>query len=67
MWKNVRKQYKNNRLKIITPTRNDEFELADFSYSVSDIQTYIEYIIKKYETLTIISPIRVCINRINKR
>ena len=67
MWKNVRKQYKNNRLKIITLTWNDEFELADFSYSVSDIQTYIEYIIKKYETLTILSPIHVCINRINKR
>ena len=26
---------------------NYEFELADGSYSVSDIQDYIEYIIKK--------------------
>ena len=31
---------------------NDEFELADGSYSVSDIQNYIEYIIIKHETLT---------------
>ena len=30
---------------------NDEFELPDGSYSVSDIQDYIEYIIKK-ETST---------------
>ena len=37
-WKNIRKQYKNNKLKIIAPTWNDEFELLDGSYSVSDIQ-----------------------------
>ena len=39
-WKNIRKQYKNNKLKIIAPTWNDEFELSDGSYSVSDIQDY---------------------------
>ena len=44
--KNVRKQYKKNKLKIIAPTRNDEFELPNSSYSASDIQDYIEYIIK---------------------
>ena len=66
-WKNVRKQYKNNKLKILAPTWNDEFELPDGSYSVSDIQDYIEYIIKKHETLLIILPIHVCINRINVR
>ena len=36
-WKNIRKQYKNNNLKIITPKWNDEFELPDGFYSVSDI------------------------------
>ena len=36
-WKNIRKQYENNKLKIIGPTWNDEFELPDGSYSVSDI------------------------------
>ena len=66
-WKNIRKQYKNNKLKIIAPTWNDEFELPDGSYSVSDIQDYIEYIIKKHETLTKIPPIHVYINRINNR
>ena len=34
---------------------------------MSDIQDYIEYIIKKHETLTIIRPIHVYINRINNR
>ena len=40
--KNIRKQYKNNKLKIIAPAWNDEFELPDVSYSVSHIQDYIE-------------------------
>ena len=44
--KNIRKQYKNNKLKIIGPTWNDKFELPDGSYFVSDIHDCIEYIIK---------------------
>ena len=46
-WKNIRKQYKHNKLKIIAPTSNVEFELPDGSYSLSDMQDYIKYIIKK--------------------
>ena len=45
-WKNIRQQYKNNKLKIIALTWNDEFELPDGSDSVSNIQDYIDYIIK---------------------
>ena len=45
-WQDMRKHYKNNKLKIIAPTRSDEFELPDGSYYVSYIQDYIEYIIK---------------------
>ena len=67
MWKNIRKQCKNNKLKMIALTWNDEFDLPDDSYSVSDIQHYIEYIIKKHETLTTIPFIHICINRINDR
>ena len=40
--------------------------MPDGSYSVSDIQDYIELIIKKYETITI-PPIHVYINRLNNR
>ena len=65
-WKNLRKQCKNNELKI-APAWDDEFELPDGSYSVSDIQVYIKYIIKKQETLTTIPAIHVYINRINNR
>ena len=45
IWENIRKQYKNNKLKIIAPTWNDEFELSDGSHSVSDIQDHIELFI----------------------
>ena len=47
MWKNVKKPYKNNKFKISAPTWNEEFELPDGSYSVSDIQDYFKYILKK--------------------
>ena len=58
---------KNNKFKIIVPTWNDKFELPDGSYYVTDIQDYIEYIIKKQETSTTVPPILVYINRINNR
>ena len=66
-WKNTRQQYKNNKLKIIAPTWNDEFELPNGSYSVSDIQYCIKYIIKKHEILSIDPSIHIYINRINIR
>ena len=43
-WKNIRKQHKNNKIKITTPTWNDEFELPDGFCCVSNIQDYTEYI-----------------------
>ena len=39
-----------------------DFELPDGSYSVSDIQDYIAYIIKKHEALPTIPPIHVRVN-----
>ena len=36
-WKNIRPQYKNNKLNMMASTQNDELELADGFYSVSDI------------------------------
>ena len=48
-WKNIKSSYNNNKFKISAPTWNDEFKLPDGSYSVSDIQDYFEYILKKHE------------------
>ena len=36
-WKNMKSSYKNNKCKISARTCNDEFELPDGSYSISDI------------------------------
>ena len=47
-WKNTKISCNNNKFKISTPTWNDEFELPDGSYSVSGIQDYFEYILKKH-------------------
>ena len=62
-WKTLLKE----QTQIIAPTWNGEFELPDASYSVSDIQDYIEYITKKHETLTIISSIYIYICRTDNR
>ena len=43
----MRQQPKSNKLKIIAPTWNDEFELPDGSKSVSVIQEYITLSLKK--------------------
>ena len=47
-WKNIKKSYKNNKFKISSLTWNEEFELLDGSYSISEIQDYFEYILKEH-------------------
>ena len=47
-WNNIKSPYNNNKFKISAPTWNEEFTLPDGSYSVSDIQDYFEYILKKH-------------------
>ena len=49
----------NSKFKIPKITWDEEFELADGSYFVLDIQNYFEYIIKNRETLTDRSPIQI--------
>ena len=64
---NIKKLFENKKLKIIAAIRNDEFELLEGSYSVSDIQDYIEYITKKHEILSTNPYIEIYINRIKNR
>ena len=45
-WRNIKNSYNNNKFKMSAPTWNDEFELPDGSYSVSNIQDFFEYILK---------------------
>ena len=65
--KNVRTEYINNKFKISVPTWNDTFDLPDGSYSISDIQDYFEFIIKKHETLAENPPIQIYPNKIKNR
>ena len=53
-WKNIKKSYKNNELKMSAPTWNEEFELPGGSYSVSDIEDHFEYILKNMEKRLVI-------------
>ena len=66
-WKNVKLIYKNNKLKISAPTWNETFDLPDGLYNISEIQDYIEYIIKKHETIGENAPILIYANTINNR
>ena len=63
-WKNVKSSYNNNKFKISAPTWSEEFELPDGSYSISDIQDYFEYILKKHSESVDNPAIRMYINRI---
>ena len=65
--KNIKSAYNNNKFKIFPPTWNDEVDLHDGSYFVSDIHDYFEYIIKKHETIADNSPMQIYINKIKNR
>ena len=64
---NIKSDYNNNRLKISAPTWNDTFDVPDGSYSIAALQNYFEYIIKKHETITDVSPVLIYVNEINNR
>ena len=66
-WKNIKGSYNNNKFKISPPTWSEEFELPDGSYSISDIQDYFEYILKKHSESVDNPSIRIYVNKIENR
>ena len=46
---------------------NDKFELSDRLYSVSDIQDYFEYILKKHGENTDKPSMQIYVNKIENR
>ena len=66
-WKNIKKSYKNNKFKISATTWNEDFELTDGSYSISDIQDYFEYILKKHGEKTVNPSKKIYVNKIENR
>ena len=65
--KNIRSEHNSNKFKISAPAWNDTFDLPDGFYSISEIQDYFEFIIKKHETLTENSPVQIYPNKIKNR
>ena len=57
----------NNKFKISAPISSDTFDLLDGCYSISYIQDYFKFIIKKHETLTENPPIQIYPNEIKNR
>ena len=66
-WKNVKSMYKNNKFKISAPTWNETFDLPDGLYNIPAIQSYLEYIIKKHETIADTAPILIYVNNVINR
>ena len=64
-WNNIKSSYNNNKFKI--SACNEEFTLPDGSYSVSDIQDYFEYILKKHGGNTDKPSIQIYVNKIRNR
>ena len=67
IWKNIKSECNNNKFKISAPTWNETFDLPDGSYTISTIQDYFEFIIKRHETLTENPSIQIYPNKIKNR
>ena len=57
---------KNSKFKISAPSWDEEFELSDGSYFVSDMEDYVEYFIKQHEALTNKPLIQIYVNKLTK-
>ena len=66
-WRNIKSSYKNNKFKISAPTWIDEFELPDRSYSISDVQDYFDYILKKHSESVDDPLIEICVSKNENR
>ena len=64
---NIKSSYNNNKCKISAPTWNDKFELPDGSYSVSNIQDYFEYILKKHGENIDSPSVKIYVNKIESK
>ena len=62
-WNNIKSSYNNNKFKISSPTWNEEFTLPGGSYSISDIQDYFQYILKKHGENTDKPSIQIYVNK----
>ena len=67
MCTNIKSAHSNNKFKVSATTWNEKIDLPGGSYSISYIQDYFEYIIKKNETIEDNSPVKIYTNKIKNR
>ena len=66
-WKNIKSSYNNNKFERSAPAWNDKFQLPDRLYSVSDIQHYFEYILKKHGEDIDKPSVQIYVNKLENR
>ena len=66
-WNNIRSSFANTKFKISALPRNDKFQLHDGSYSVSGIQDYFVYILKKHNKKIDNLSVRIYLSKIENR
>ena len=66
-WKSIKKSYKSCKFKISSPIWNEEFELPDGSYSVSDMKDYFQYILMKHGEKTDNPSMKKFVNKLESR
>ena len=66
-WKNIKSSYNNNKFKISAPTWREEVNLPDGSYSITDVQDYFKYILKKHGENVDNPSIIIYVNKIENR
>ena len=66
-WKNIKSSYNNNKFKVSAPTWSEEFNLPDGSYSITNIQNYFKYVLKKHGENVDNPSIIIYINKIENR
>ena len=66
-WKSIKSSYNKNKFKISAPTWRDKFKLPDRSYSVSDIQGYFKYILKRHGEDICKPSVQIYVNKTENR
>ena len=66
-WKKIKSSCNNDKFKISGPTWNDKFDLPVGSYSISNIQDYFEYILRKHGKSTDNPSVELYANKIKNK
>ena len=66
-WKKIKSSCNNDKFKISAPRWNDKFDLPVGSYSISNIQDYFEYILRKHGKSTDNPSVEIYVNKIKNK